>query len=107
MNRSQIASFAARGARAATESQGTLVLFRGKTMRVRISTAPPELDLESGGFSQKQNWRLRFPGSIQPAPAALETVKDVTSGKTYVLRGVIPAGGSALAAEHIAEAEWQ
>ena len=91
----------------AAESQGTLVVFRGQTLRIRISTAPPSLDLAAGGFSQKQNWRLRFPASVRPAPAVLETVKDQASGKTYVIRGVVPANSSALSAEHIAEAEWQ
>ena len=107
MNRDQIRRFAARGAALASDTQGTLVEFRGRTLRVRISTAPPALDLDSGGFSQKQNWRIRFPGSVTPAPAVLETVKDKASGKTYILRGVVPAGSSALASEHIADAEWQ
>jgi len=107
MNRNQTQRFAARGAAMAADLQGQLVLFRGHQIRVRISTAPPSLDLASGGFSQKQSWRLRFPGTISPAPAVLETVKDVASGKTYVIRGVVPANSSALAAEHIAEAEWQ
>jgi hypothetical protein len=91
----------------AAETQGTLVLFRGQQIRIRISTSAPSLDLVSGGFSQKQNWRLRFPGTITPAPTALEKVKDVASGKTYVIRGVVPANSNALASEHIAEAEWQ
>lgn len=107
MNRDQIRRFASRGAAKATETQGTLVVFRGRTIRVRISTAPPALDLASGGFSQKQNWRLRFPGNVTPPPAPLETVQDKASGKTYVIRGVLPAGMNALSTEHIVEAEWQ
>lgn len=107
MNPQQIANFAARGATMGVSVQGTSVIFRGMTMNIRISAAPPAFDLGSGGFSQKQNWRLRFPASITPAPAALEKVKDVASGKTFVIRGVIPANISPLAAEHIAEAEWQ
>lgn len=107
MNPQQIANFAARGAAMGISAQGTSVIFRGVTMNIRISTAPPALDLVSGGFSQKQNWRLRFPASITPPPAALEKVKDVASGKTFVIRGVVPATISPLAAEHIAEAEWQ
>lgn len=91
----------------AADTQGTLVEFRGRTLRVRISTAPAALDLDSGGFSQKQNWRIRFPGTLMPAPSVLETVKDKASGRTYVLRGVVPAGMSALSSEHIADAEWQ
>jgi hypothetical protein len=107
MNRDQIRRFAARGAALASETQGTLVIFRGKKIRVRISTAPPSLDMASGGFSQKQSWRLRIAGTICPAPKVLETLKDVATGRTYVIRGCIAAGSSPLACEHIAEAEWQ
>ena len=107
MNRDQISRFASRGAAVASETQGTLVRFRGETLRKRISPTAPTLDLDEGGFSPRQQWKLRFPASVLPVPAALEKVVEISSGRTFVLTGVIPAGVNALSAEHVATAEWQ
>ena len=107
MNPHAIQDLARRGVETGNCVQGIRVQFRGKEIRVRVSQDAPTLDLTPGGFSPKQLWKIRFSSRIQPPPSEGEKVKNLRTGKTYVVTGVIPADDNSSCAEHMATATWQ
>jgi hypothetical protein len=105
MNAQSLARFSRTAARQRAQLFAISVLFRGETIQIPRPTENPSLDLESGGYQQKATYRLRFPASITPPPAAKEVIVEIATGKKYHVATCIPAtGDSPNAAEHIVEA---
>ena len=113
MTAAAVRDFAAHAAAQRNEVFGEDFLFRGETVRCSKSAGTPSLDLGEGGLRTSASLRIRVPASITPPPIAAdantrqapEEFVEVLTGRRFYVVGCIPAGGSALAAEHIVELE--
>jgi hypothetical protein len=105
MNPSALRRFSERAVRERVKLFPARVRFRGVEVDVVFAPSDPTLTLGRGGFTEDAPARFRFPGAIEPAPAAQEEITDMDSGKVLVVLGVIPGRKSnSLAAEHIVTA---
>lgn len=95
--------------RAATERMnlvGVEVEFRGEFMRAIITPNDPSVTLQSGGLKEDATFRVRLPGSLIPAPALKEKIREVGTGRIFHVTGIIAANPqNPLAQEHVVGAQ--
>ncbi len=105
MNPAAVAALSKRGSDQRAAAFPTRIVFRGIFYTIAKPTTDPSLTLTVGGFEAAAVFHLRLPASIQPPPADMEQIQEVSTGRIYYVRGLTPAPPECAAAvEHIVTA---
>ena len=88
MNATALSAFSSQAHASRQELFGVRLLFRGVQVTGRIFDGEATIDLETGGFSEKADYKITLPIEFVPAPKAKEAIYEVATGRTFYITSV-------------------
>lgn len=81
IDKNQLKDFAINAFAQRLDLFGVSILFRGSILKARVTQGDNQIDLTSGGFTEKIEYKIKLPISVVPVPKLKEQITIIETGQ--------------------------